>query len=249
MLIIDRIPRIVDYMTNAFLEHGWPSLKYWMEATQSTALAAQVIWWQTSITREAATTLPTGNAPTAIQLARHTPQKQPLYPCILDWVPHPGMRENLILNHESYDIDQVVCDMTNAFVVEVEDNTPVFDDTGVPIPVVGKGCGYNLMELVQWTSIFGPLDNHSHEALTVMGMLRNMTASQRASINSIHRFKIDPRFFQKYPSLYDPEAVSRYWPKEPPHVHMSELPPPFTAESAKSYETAALHAQQAIAAG
>lgn len=79
MLTVHRIWRAVELMVAAFLEQGWPSLRRWMDVTQSNLLAARVLWWQTSNSQEAATQVPPGNAPTAVQRSGTS------YPSILDW--------------------------------------------------------------------------------------------------------------------------------------------------------------------
>lgn len=235
ILMHSSIPQVVDTMLSAFLEHGWPSLKYWFDVTQSTGLATRVLWWQTSNSHEAATQVPPGNTPTLIQLSR------PKYPCILDWVPHPGLRDLLILNHESYDVDQVICDMTNSFVVEIEENRSIFDEH---LSVVGKGYSYNLMELVERTLVFGPMDSQSQQELAVMRLLGSVASSKHPSVaHPIHRFKLDPRFFDKYPALYDANAESKYRPKNPPLIQKSQLPLPFTTDTVKEYMNAALQAR------
>jgi hypothetical protein len=235
------MPRIVERMMSAFLEYGWPSLKVWFDVTQSTSLGARVIWWQTSNSHEAATQVPPQNTPTLVQLSQLN------YPCILDWVPHPGLRDLLILNYQYYNVDQVICDMTNAFVVEIEENGRVIDDHELDFPDTSKGYSYNLMELVERTLVFGPMDVQSQQELTLISLLRSTGSSQYSSIeHPIHRFKLDPRFFDKYPALYDPNAESKFRPKNPPFIQKSQLPLPFTTESVKEYMNAALQARSLI---
>jgi hypothetical protein len=242
-LMLCSMPQVVEGMLSAFLEYAWPSLKYWFDVTQSRPLAHRVLWWQTSNSHEAATQVPPGNAPTLVQLSR------PKYPCILDWVPHPGLRDLLILNYNSYDVDQVVCDMTNSFVVEIEDNRPIFDEShpAFALPTIGKGYSFSLMELVERTLVFGPMDSQSQQELTVMRLLRSMESSKYASLeHPIHRFKLDPRFFDKYPALYDANAESKYRPKNAPFIHKSQLPLPFTTETVREYMDAALQAKSTL---
>ncbi|KAF2795963.1 hypothetical protein K505DRAFT_335587 [Melanomma pulvis-pyrius CBS 109.77] len=237
------MPHVVEGMLTAFLHHGWPSMKYWFDATQSGPLGARVLWWQTSHSHEAATQIPPGNTPTLIQLS------QPKYPCILDWVPHPGLRDRLILNYQSYNVDQVICDMTNAFVVEVEERSPINDQShsqlDLPRISTGCSCSYNLMELVEQTLYFGPLENHSPQELTVMKLLRS-TASSKFSAYPIHSFKLDPRFFDKYPALYDANAESKCRPRNAPIIQKSQLPLPFTTDSVREYMNAVLHAKRTM---
>ena len=240
------MPQVVESMLAAFLQHGWPSMKYWFDVTRSGILGARVLWWQTSSSHVAATQVPPGNTPTLIQLS------QPKYPCILDWVPHPGLRDLLILNYQSYDVDQVICDMTNAFVVEIEEDRPISDPShprlDLPNICIG-GYSYNLMEIVERTLDYGPMENQSAQELTVMTLLRSMGSSKDASMHHpIHHFKLDPRFFDKYPALYDANAESKYRPKNPPLVQKSQLPLPFTTDSVREYMNAVLHAKRTMAA-
>ncbi|KAJ4375407.1 hypothetical protein N0V83_002494 [Neocucurbitaria cava] len=234
---------VVEGMLGAFLQHGWPSMKTWFDTTQSHLLGARVLWWQTSSSHEAATQVPPGNSPTIIQLS------QPKYPSILDWVPHPGLRDLLILNYQSYDIDQVVCDMTNAFVVEIEESIPILDtsDPAVNLPSISAGYSYNLMELVERASAFGPMENPNPQELAVMSLLQSTESTKYSSMqHPIHRFKLDPRFFDKYPALYDTNAESKYRPRHPPFVQKSQLPLPFTTDSVKEYMNAVLHAKRSM---
>ncbi|CAO2654536.1 Nn.00g112690.m01.CDS01 [Neocucurbitaria sp. VM-36] len=245
LMLCSMPPQLVKSMFAAFIQHGWPSMKYWFDATQSGLLGARVLWWQTSSSHEAATQIPPGNAPTLIQLS------QPKYPCILDWVPHPGLRDLLILNYRSYDVDQVICDMTNAFVVEVEESKPVIDQAhpALHLPSVSTGYSYNLMELVEQSLDFGPMENQNPQELTVMRLLQSTKSSECSSVrHPIHRFKLDPRFFDKYPALYDADAESKYRPKNPPFVSRSQLPLPFTRDSVKEYMNAILHAKRTMVA-
>lgn len=237
--------QVVEGMICAFLDHGWPSMKYWFNLTQSTPLAARVLWWQTSSSHEAASQVPAGNTPTFLQLSRLK------YPSILDWVPHPGLRDRLILDYESYDVDQVMCDMVNAFVVEIEDNTPILHEShsGVALPIVGRGYSYNLMELVEQTLMVGPMERRNQRDLMAMRLLRNVGTAKQPSIeHRIHHFKLDPRFFDKYPALYDANAESKYRPSNAPFLQISQLPLPFTTNTVKEYMNAALRAKHILAA-
>lgn len=234
------MPHIVESMLAAFLHQGWPSMRYWFDATQSRPLGARVLWWQTSSSQEAAIQVPPGNTPTLIQLS------QLRYPCIIDWVPHLGLRDQLILNYRSYDVDQVICDMTNAFVVEVEEcgSSRFQKQSDISTPISYQGYSYSLMDLVERTLISTPLDIKSSQEPTLTEMLQNTTSLQNSLVQyPVHRFKLDPRFFEKYPALYDNSAESKYRPKNPPGVQRSQLPLPFTTESEKEYMNAMIQAK------
>lgn len=159
-------------------------------------------------------------------------------------VPHPGMRDVLILDYESYNVDQVIVDMTNFFVVEVEDSMPPVVGTGLdlPLPSLCSGRSYNLMDLVERTLMFGPLDSRTQQQVTLPHLLRSMVSNAYAQ-HPIHSFKLDPRFFHKYPGLYDANAESKYQSAHPSSAQRSELPLPFTVESVKKYMNVALQAK------
>lgn len=236
---------MVAGMMSAFLEYAWPSMKYWFSTTQSFPLGCKVLWWQTSNSNEAAAQVPVANAPTLIQLS------QPNYPCILDWVPHPGLRDLLILNYQSYDVDQVICDLANAFVVEIESSKTSIDESDPALApnTRGNGCSYNLMELVEQTLVFGQKGGQSQQELLAMGLLLSTASSQHTSTDHpIHRFKLDPRFFDKYPALYDANAESHFRPRNQSLLLKAQVPLPFTTDSAKHYMNAALQVKSALGA-
>ena len=239
-LMVCSMPPLVESLMHAFLAHGWPSMVYWFYATRSIPLGCRVLWWETSHTKEAATQVPTGNIPTLIQLSR------PPYPCILDWVPHPGLRDLLILNYESYDVDQVVCDMTNAFVVEVEEAGPFANESHLGVPLINApstGSSFNLMELVQRTLVSGPIQRGNLQELMAFRLLQSTASFDYASVeHPIHRFKLDPSFFDKYPALHDANAVSKYRARHFAFTQKCQLPLPYNTDTAKKYMDTAMPA-------
>lgn len=96
------------------------------------------------------------------------------------------MRNVLVANYDSYDIDQVICDMTESYVV---------DDDLAPEPL-------NVMELVrryQSPAAGFATGSHSHAH----------PQSQFLQLHRISGFKIDPSFFVKYPGLFDATAIAK----------------------------------------
>lgn len=88
-------------------------MKTWYTMTDSYTTIRWVLWWQITRTSEAFDDIPETNTPTPVQIALP-------HPSIIDWVPFASLRNTLVLS-EGYDLDQVFCDMTEAFVLQKED--------------------------------------------------------------------------------------------------------------------------------
>ena len=185
-------------MAHAFVQQCWPIMSYWFAVTTSYALVRSVLWWQTTRSAEAFSAVPDINTPTLLQMS-------PSYPSIIDWIPHAGIRELIIPNYDSYDVDQVICDMTDAYVVEGEDPSDW-----------SSGDSFNLMDMVQRSLHSGVElgrsgDKSSNPTLRITSLLTKAATNlgREPGTNQIHRFKVDPSFFVKYPGLYDPNAVAK----------------------------------------
>jgi len=169
----------------------------WFQVTNTCELMRAVLWWQVTNTFEAASQLPNVYAPTDIQLS--VPHAS-----ILDWVPHGTLRDLLILNQESFDVDAVIYDLAAAYVVEVEVEPHDY------LPVVRKT--WNLMDAVQGSlrsgmPLLGSAGCQESEHVYSAGRTP-CTNSKPTAETEIHRFKIDSSFFAKYAALYDPTAVA-----------------------------------------
>lgn len=195
----------------------------WFEVTNTSHLMCAVLWWQITNTAEAASQLPRVYTPTAIQLS--VP-----HPSILDWVPHSTLRDQFILNQESFDLDEVICDLAAAYVVEVEggDYSPAPKKT------------LNLLDAVQGSLRSGlPLLSDTGaeeiEQNIYSGGKAPCTHPKPPAAANIHEFKVDSSFFAKYPALYDPSAVANGMANTPIAMGSVQFPVPFSNQSAQAY--------------
>lgn len=220
-------------MLHGFLQQAWPAMQYWFAVTNSLNLVRSVLWWQTTKSAQAGQEVPSNYTPTFLQSSA-------IYPSIIDWVPHSALRDLLILNYESYDLDQVICDMTDAYVVEEEDR-------------IGstRRQYYNLMDLVQRSLCPASENVLSREEYLVRDLFqktRTFTTirDEQSGRNRIHRFKIDPAFFEKYPGLFDASAMARGVCNRPVSTPSIQKPAAFTVDSVKSYMNLALQAKGSL---
>jgi hypothetical protein len=205
-------------LLHCFTQQSWPTIDHWFQITNSCIAIKAVMWWQTAKTPQSFVDMPAEHRPTPSQLVLS-------YPSIIDWIPHPTIRNVMVTNYESYDVDQVICDMTDSYVVEDEHG---FQNQGEPL---------NVMEMVQRyhspaedTRIIHPWANSTTSHLHPQ--------SQFLQTHGIYRFKIDPSFFVKYPGLYDATAIAmRSCSSIRIHdrVEANHRPLPFTVASANAY--------------
>ncbi|KAK6380738.1 hypothetical protein LTS17_004938 [Exophiala oligosperma] len=198
-------PQLVDDMLDGFLEECWPCMKTWYTMTDSYTTIRWVIWWQISQTSEALEDIPETNTPTPVQRALP-------HPSIIDWIPFASIRNRLIIS-DGYDIDQVFCDMTEAFVLQKEAAT---QEGAVMYKSV---IGLLRAALVSAGSSSPSPSSSSSEShggsgdIFDEGPLKRTKAASSAYCQQLINFgrwvvKLDPSFFSKYPSLYDPAIVS-----------------------------------------
>ena len=140
------------------------------------------------------------------------------------------MRDLIIPNYDSYDVDQVICDMTDAYVIEGE------DESDLP----GSESSFNLMDAVEQSlhsgmeTRGGKISNDGHR---ITSLLNRSTATPRRdqSSSKLHQFKLDPSFFVKYPGLYDPDAVARSMPPRMIGGSRMQRPLPLTINAIRYY--------------
>lgn len=209
-------PLLVHSMLHCFIRQCWPVMDHWFQVTNSCAFMKSVMWWQTTKSPQSFLDMPGGYSPTPSQLLLS-------YPCIVDWIPHPTIRNVMAVNYESYPVDEVICDITDAYVVENEDG---FQDPQLePLSV---------MEMVQRY-------NSPGDDTRLVHPYADITASQlhpQAQFLQTHRFKIDPSFFIKYPGLYDATAIAKTSCSSiriHERVEINHQPLPFSVASANAY--------------
>ncbi|RFU33283.1 hypothetical protein B7463_g3054, partial [Scytalidium lignicola] len=195
-------PTVVVSILREFVEQSWPAMGPWFAITDAYDIIKNIFWWRLAKSSQALRTIQASYIPTWIQQTLQ-------YPSIIDWIPYPRIRDRLILNLEAYDIDQVICDMTEAYIIERIN----------PLGNTPQSC--SLLDLVQW-SLHAAMDFFNSNPLSgTSSITRDAWCKKlivdRATANfysqlpkpfHIPGFKIHPNFFERYPSLYDPSAVA-----------------------------------------
>ncbi|KIW23438.1 uncharacterized protein PV07_11632 [Cladophialophora immunda] len=196
-----RAPQLIDAMIDGFFEECWPSMKNWLEITDSYTTIRWVLWWQVTRTAEAAADIPATNTPTPVQIALP-------HLSAIDWIPFPSIRNTLILS-DGYDVDQVFRNMHKSFVLQKE--FPVRDGSA-------DRSYKSVTGLVQTAlrATLDPSDSAGHgpaQDLWSEGPLKRTKAATSAYCQQLINFgrwvlKLDPGFFVKYPGLYDSSIVA-----------------------------------------
>jgi hypothetical protein len=216
-------PRILYPMLQEYLEQCWPVMIPWFRVTHTSHIMCSVLWWQITNAEAAARQLLKIYTPTAVQLS--VP-----HPSILDWVPHSTLRDHFILNQDSIDLDEVICDLAAAYVVEFEpDHEPSAPKTTLNLMDAVLNSLRSGIPLLSSTADEGS-EQSMHSARRASGTHRALPAAA-----NIHEFKIDSSFFAKYPALYDPSAVANGIADAP--VVMGTVQPPLqlTHHSVQAY--------------
>ena len=211
-------PVLIHSLLHCFTQHCCPTIDYWFQITNSCVAIKTVMWWQTTKSPQSFVDMPAGHSPTPSQLVLS-------YPSIIDWIPDPTIRNVMITNYEAYDVDQVICDMTDSYVVEDEHG---FQNQGEPL---------NVMEMVR--RYHSPAD----DTRIIQPWVDSTTShlhpqSQFLQTHGISRFKIDPSFFVKYPGLYDATAIAKRSCSSiriHERAEVNHRPMPFTIASANAY--------------
>jgi hypothetical protein len=214
-------------MLNEYLKQCWPRMIPWFHLIKAADVIRSVLWWQVTNSADAASQLSNVHTPTFIQLSIP-------HPSMLDWIPHATMRDILILNQDSFDIDTVVADLAAAYVYETEsDEYPG-----------GVGETRNLMDAVHDSlrsgmPLLGNAGTESGSGQNSVaaggGASLRTTLKRPTAAGVVHQFKIDSSFFTKYPELYDPTAVGRRTASPP--VAFGNVPTAlqFTNSAAQAY--------------
>lgn len=207
----------------------------WFAITDSYETVKNICWWRLTKTNQALEAIQKSYRPTAIQQTLQ-------YPSIIDWIPYPEIRDRLILNSEAYDIDQIICDMAEAYVVE---------RLGTP-GLATQPC--NLLDLVQF-SLQASMNPSTCHSIPVVSSISRDAWSKRAVVDRaitifssqlprpfrVPGFKIHPSFFARYPSLYDPSAVADDAANIPASTIRLQRAFPLNQRVANSYIKVLLH--------
>lgn len=157
--------------------------------------------------------------PSALQLLED-------YPSVIDWCPFPTIRDKLILLHSANPyLDQIICDIATAYVVEVDAVKLVLGQAGrAYIRVWDLICGFEADDIendpgqnadLDPEQLLAPESAHDHLSVSLPApnaeTLFQPPYARRAFKSlglddGVPRFKADPSLFVQYPELYDPGA-------------------------------------------
>lgn len=215
-------------MTNvlhAFFRLAWPFMDYWITSTRSCKMIAPILWWQATRSEDARSAIVPIYRPTLTQMTTVG------YPKIIDWVPHAALRDSLISQYANYDLDTMICDLTEAYIME-EDSAD---------------SASNVMDMVLGSlAVVDPLCGHSMTTATAFNQQQLFdfpatvsptacTHSSPSGASRLHQFKIDPAFFAKYPHLYHPSAAGRRPVSRPVSFPRLCPPAPLTSHLMQAY--------------
>ncbi|OCT45293.1 hypothetical protein CLCR_05926 [Cladophialophora carrionii] len=225
-------PYILNDLLHALFHVAWPFMGYWVSWTNSCGLITPILWWQATRTDAARMAIAPIYRPTLMQMMT------PDYPKVIDWVPHAALRDSLIGTYMTYDLDTMVCHLTEAYVRE-----PGLDGES------STTAGFNVMDFVlnSLHSGHGASGSGSSSTISQPGFLFAYPTTAAASTTTtcshstpptdsqMHRFKIDPSFVAKYPRLYHPSAVAKQTIARPAGVPKLAPPSPLTPAAMQMY--------------
>lgn len=110
-------------MVNLWLDSAWPEMCTWWAYIQASAVVARLTRWKIDPNMTTYSALAECHKPTVLQLS--VP-----HPANIDWIWIPSLRDRLIELYAScWILDQITCDITEAYVVET-DISRVLSDVG-----------------------------------------------------------------------------------------------------------------------
>ncbi|KAM0424214.1 hypothetical protein ACHAPT_010586 [Fusarium lateritium] len=190
-------------MLSLFHSLSRPAALTWYTATRFQDNVADLILWQMDRSRSAYSRLHASYRPSALQLLEQ-------YPSVIDWCPFPTVRDKLILLHSANPcLDQIICDIATAYVVEVDAGRLLLGQSGQGyIRVWDLVCALEAdngdADLAHIQLLF------SLPAPSVESLFEARCAREAFKVlgldDGVPRFKVDPSLLIQYPELYDPGA-------------------------------------------
>jgi hypothetical protein len=108
------LTKAVNFMFSMFINMAWEHGIAFFTFTQAYRAVAPILNYRINPTAENYLRIVDNYRPTRLQMSVS-------YPCIIDWMPWPSMRERLILHHSTNPhLDQVVVDVGCGFCVQVD---------------------------------------------------------------------------------------------------------------------------------
>jgi hypothetical protein len=101
-------------MVNMFVTTCWPDMCIWWTYIQSSTIVEKLLRWNLDSCVDNYKSLPVTHRPTALQVCT-------VHPPIIDWAFFPSVRDRMIeLYSNSWLLDDLVCELTYAYVVEAD---------------------------------------------------------------------------------------------------------------------------------
>ncbi|KAE8343274.1 hypothetical protein BDV24DRAFT_173021 [Aspergillus arachidicola] len=249
------LPKIhlsVSLMLSLFNSLYRPLAMSWYTPTKFYYHITSLTMWQLNPTRELYMQLPMRYRPSALQLSES-------YPPIIDWCPFPSIRDRLIMLHAANsNIDQIICDIATAYVIETDISTIIQLDR----PTLGyirvwdliqamDECTDNLSsdpqeslannnlaaQQAEISSMEQETDSHdatlpapSMEALFQTEKYARLAFKELRMDDGVARFKLDPLLFEKYPELYEPGDTIIATGLAVRPAHLTSIPTPRAVE-------------------
>lgn len=123
LLTLDyRASEVIATAVTLFHDYAWEGTSKFWGSCQARNILEAILAFRCMPNNLSLARLPLAWRPTLLQL--YTPHS-----CIIDWFPHPGLRDALILNHNNSAIlDELFWDCMDCWVVTVEDIATVLTD-------------------------------------------------------------------------------------------------------------------------
>ena len=113
-LMKTRFVKLISTMVNMFVNTCWPDMRIWWAYIQSATVVEKIVRWNLEPCLETYKSLPITHRPTALQLCT-------AHPAIIDWAFFPSIRDRMIeLYSHSWMLDELVCELVQAYVVEAD---------------------------------------------------------------------------------------------------------------------------------
>lgn len=118
----DRASEVIATAVTLFYDYAWEGTSKFWGSCQARNILESILSLRCMPNNLSLARLPAAWRPTLLQL--YTPHS-----CIIDWFPHPGLRDALIVNHNNSAIlDELFWDCMDCWVVTVEDIATVLTD-------------------------------------------------------------------------------------------------------------------------
>lgn len=218
-LLRDGLGLAATVLLSHFHSLNRPAALAWYTATRYQENITNLVLWQINRSRVIYSRMHANYRPTALQLLED-------YPSVIDWCPFPTIRDKLILLHSANPyLDQIICDIATAYVVEVDADRYVLGQAGhAYIRVWDLICAFesedieddpaqNAGLLTEQPLAPGFPDGPPAFSLPApdVDCLFQASYARRAFKmlgldDGVPRFKLDPSLFVQHPELYDSGA-------------------------------------------